>query len=50
MWALVHERLHERLRGDPAVRDRVPKIERAVAEGELSPTAASEEIAGILGL
>jgi LAO/AO transport system kinase len=50
MWALVHERLQERLRGDPAVRDRLPKLERAVAEGELSPTAAADEIAGILGL
>jgi LAO/AO transport system kinase len=50
MWALVHERLQERLRGDPAVRDRLPKLERAVAEGELSPTAAADEIAGLLGL
>jgi LAO/AO transport system kinase len=50
MWALVHERLEERLRGDPAVRHRVPDIERAVADGELSPTLAADEIAGILGL
>jgi LAO/AO transport system kinase len=50
VWALVHERLNERLRGDPTVRGRVPEIERAVEEGKLSPTTAADEIAGILGL
>ena len=50
MWTLVHERLHERLRTDPAVRGRVPKVERAVAAGTVSPTAAADEIAGLLGL
>jgi len=49
MWALVHERLHERLTRDPAVRGRVPHIERAVSEGSLSPTAGADEIAGLLG-
>jgi LAO/AO transport system kinase len=50
MWALLHERLHERLTHDPAVRQRVPAIERAVAEGELSPTAGAEEIGKLIGL
>jgi LAO/AO transport system kinase len=49
MWALVHERMHERLTRDPAVRDRVPAIERAVAEGKLSPTAGAAEIAALAG-
>lgn len=50
MWALVHERLHERLTHDPALRQRVPEIERAIAEGTLSPTAGAGEIARFLGL
>ena len=50
MWALVHERLQERLASDPAVRERVPEIERAVAEGVLLPDAAADEIAGLLRL
>lgn len=50
MWTLVHERLQERLASDPAVRGRVPEIERAVAEGGLSPDAAADEIAGLLRL
>jgi LAO/AO transport system kinase len=50
MWALVHERLHERLAHDPAVRGRVPDIERAVSGGSLSPTAGADAIAELLGL
>src|SRR3712207_3246207 len=50
MWALVHERMHERLTGDPRVRGRVPEIERAVAAGALSPNAGADEIAGLIGL
>jgi LAO/AO transport system kinase len=50
MWALVHERLHGRLTHDPSVRQRVPAIERAVANGELSPTAGADEIGKLVGL
>ena len=50
MWALVHERLQERLAGDPAVRGRVPDIEEAVASGKLSPVAGADEIASLVGL
>ena len=50
MWALVHERLHERLAQDPALRRRVPEIERAIAQGALSPNAAAAEIVALLGL
>ena len=50
MWALVHERVHERLTSDPAVRGRVPAIERALAAGKLSPTAGADEIVGLLGI
>jgi LAO/AO transport system kinase len=50
MWTLVHERLHERLTQDPALRRRVPEIEQAIAQGALSPTAAAAEIVALLGL
>jgi LAO/AO transport system kinase len=50
MWALVHERLHERLTHDPALRQRVPEIERAIAGGTLSPDAAASEIVKLLGI
>jgi LAO/AO transport system kinase len=50
MWALVEERLHARLSEDAASRDRVAALERRVTEGALSPTAAADEIAAILGL
>jgi LAO/AO transport system kinase len=50
MWALVHERLHETLATDPALRGRVPEIERAVSRGTISPTAGADEIVALLGL
>ncbi|HEX8666088.1 MAG TPA: methylmalonyl Co-A mutase-associated GTPase MeaB [Beijerinckiaceae bacterium] len=50
MWALVDERLHARLAGDAAHRERMRRIEQAVAKGEMSPTAGAEEIAILLGL
>jgi LAO/AO transport system kinase len=50
MWALVEERLHARLAGDAASRARLSELERQVTEGALSPTAAADEIAAILGL
>jgi len=50
MWALVHERLHERLTHDPALRKRVPEIEQAIAAGTLSPNAGASEIVKLLGL
>ena len=50
MWALVHERLHERLTHDPALRQRVPAIEKAIADGALSPNAGASEIVKFLGI
>jgi LAO/AO transport system kinase len=50
MWALVHERLHERLTHDPHLRKRVPEIEKAIADGTLSPNAGASEIVMLLGL
>jgi LAO/AO transport system kinase len=50
MSALLHERLHEKLVTDPMIRGRAPAIERAVAEGSLSPNAGADELAALLGL
>lgn len=50
MWALVHERLHARLDADASTRERVRLVERAVAAGKASPTAAADAIATLLGL
>jgi LAO/AO transport system kinase len=50
MWALVDERLRARLSGDAAHRERMRRIEQAVASGGMSPTAGAEEIAILLGL
>jgi LAO/AO transport system kinase len=50
MWAIVHERLHERLTQDPALKKRIPEIEKAIAGGTLSPNAGASEIVKLLGL
>lgn len=50
MWTLVEERMHARLRHDPAVRERVPKIESAVRAGQMAATVAAEEICQLAGL
>jgi LAO/AO transport system kinase len=50
MWALVHERLNERLTHDPVLRKRLPEIEKALAAGDMSPTAGAFEIVTLLGL
>jgi LAO/AO transport system kinase len=50
MWALVEDRIRSRLRSDPALRERVPAIEAQLGRGALSPAAAADEIAAMLGL
>jgi LAO/AO transport system kinase len=50
MWAMLEARLLARLRADPAVKARLPKLQAAVAAGRLSPTMAVEEIAALLGV
>jgi LAO/AO transport system kinase len=50
MWALFDERLRGRLSSDPKLKAKLPQIERAVAEGRLSPALAVDEIVGTLGL
>jgi LAO/AO transport system kinase len=48
MWSMLEERMFGRLRTDPALRARLPKIEAAVAEGRLSAVLAVQEIEAIL--
>src|SRR5216684_7987480 len=50
MWALLEERLRSRLATDPKLKARLPQLERAVAEGTLSPPLAVEDIVATLGL
>jgi LAO/AO transport system kinase len=50
MWSMLEERITSRLRSDPAIRNKLPNIERAVAGGTLSPMLAVEEIAAAAGL
>jgi len=50
MWAMVNDRLGERLHGDPAIRRQLPAIEAAVSEGTLSASLGAERIAGLIGL
>jgi LAO/AO transport system kinase len=50
MWTMLEERLTARLRSDAAVRAKLRHAEAQVAAGELAPTLAVEEIAGLLGV
>lgn len=50
MWELVYERIHEKLRKDPTIRDAIPRIEQSVSEGLLSPNSAANEIIHYLHL
>ena len=44
----LETRFFERLRNDPGVQIRLPAIEAAVADGQLSPALAAEQIATII--
>ena len=50
LWTMLDERLIARLKSDPALKSRLPALERAVADGRLSPALAVEEIADAMGL
>ncbi len=49
MWAMVRDRLLDRLRTDAGLRAAVPGLERAVRAGLLTPTLAAEHILDELG-
>jgi LAO/AO transport system kinase len=44
MWALIEDGLKEALVADPAVKKRLKALEKSVAEGRETPTAAANEI------
>jgi LAO/AO transport system kinase len=48
MWAMVRDRLMDRLRTDPGVRERLPELEREVRAGELTATLAAQKILDLL--
>ena len=50
MWAMLDERFMSRLKTDPALKAKLPRIEAAVGAGKLSPMLAVEEIGQALGL
>lgn len=49
MWAMVRDRLMDRLRGDPRVGDALPGLERDVRSGDLTATLAAQTILDLLG-
>jgi LAO/AO transport system kinase len=48
MWAMLEERMFSRLRSDPAIKTKLPKLEAAVAGGRMSAAVAVEKIAAAL--
>ena len=50
MWAMLQERMRERLRSDPALKMKLPQLEAAVAAGRMTAAMAVEEIAAMLGI
>jgi GTPase len=50
MWSMLEERVMARLKSDPTLRARLPRLEAAVAAGRTSPAVAVDELAKSLGL
>jgi LAO/AO transport system kinase len=50
MWAMLEDRVFARLKSDPGIRAKLPRIEAAVAEGRMTPALAVDEIAAALGV
>jgi len=50
MWAMLEDRVFTRLRSDPSLKAKLPRLEAAVAEGRMSPAVAVDEIAAALGI
>jgi LAO/AO transport system kinase len=48
MWAMVRDRLLDRLRTDPRVRERLPELEREVRAGELTPALGAQTVLDLL--
>jgi LAO/AO transport system kinase len=50
MWAELQDRLRGRIASDPKLKAKLPQLERAVADGTLSPALAVDDIIVTLGL
>ncbi|MGL5166817.1 MAG: methylmalonyl Co-A mutase-associated GTPase MeaB [Afipia sp.] len=48
MWTILEDRLHARLRSDPAIRAKVKQTETAVANGRMTPAIAADSVAALL--
>ena len=49
MWSMVRDQLMDRLQSDPGVRAVIPRLEREVRDGELTPSLAAQTILDALG-
>ncbi len=50
MWAMVNERIQERIAQNIATKEKIPEIERLLAKGDISPMAGADEILELLKL
>jgi LAO/AO transport system kinase len=50
MWSMLEDRVFSRLKSDPALKAKLPRLESAVAEGRMTPALAVDEIAAALGV
>ncbi|MEN3930012.1 methylmalonyl Co-A mutase-associated GTPase MeaB [Microvirga sp. W0021] len=50
MWAMVEERIQERIAENIAAKERIPDIENALTSGQISPMAGAEEIFKLLNI
>ena len=49
MWAILEDRWRSRVASDRKLKEKLPKIEQAVADGALSPALAVDDIMATLG-
>lgn len=50
MWAMINERIQESIARNIATREKIPAIEKKLAEGLMSPMAGAEEVLALLKL
>jgi LAO/AO transport system kinase len=50
LWTMLEDRVFAKLKSDAGLRAKLPQLQKAVADGTLSPTLAVEEIAAALDL
>jgi LAO/AO transport system kinase len=50
MWTMLDEFWRGRITSEPKLRAKLPRIEAAVAAGELSPASAVDELVAALGM